>query len=340
MTSSNTITRTVSEVIHSALRKTNDYEDGADPDTEKVEDARMALMEILARWEALPEFYHSTRFRTRTFEDPSVVLESGTYYRCILGFTSYDAATWQASTAYSVGDYVLPSTVNGYVYRCTVAGTSNSSEPTFPAYQGRTVTDSTVTWIAVPDNKPGEGKDWTTYFVEDASETSGSSWAYNTYYHSPGEFELLGDEYDILSAYIRYQKNDYDLEKQSYNIFRTLNQKTEEGMPAYFAMEITDTYDQTCHLRDIPQYTGDEGYILHYEAQIRNLKYDATDDTVELPDVLYSALIWQLCADIADESQIPDATIQRWEMKAHTLVQAALLALAPYSKAGRIDSCY
>jgi len=40
-----------------------------------------------------------------------------------------DVADWTASTAYTLGDIVKPTTPNGYTYRCTTAGTSHSAEP-------------------------------------------------------------------------------------------------------------------------------------------------------------------------------------------------------------------
>jgi len=55
-------------------------------------------------------------------------------------------ATWAASTSYNVGDIVIPSTANGFYYECTVAGTSDSTECTWPTKVGETVTDNTVTW--------------------------------------------------------------------------------------------------------------------------------------------------------------------------------------------------
>ena len=55
-------------------------------------------------------------------------------------------AAWQASTSYSLGTFVWPTTFNGYKYECTVAGTSGASEPTWPTTLGQTVTDGTVTW--------------------------------------------------------------------------------------------------------------------------------------------------------------------------------------------------
>jgi hypothetical protein len=55
---------------------------------------------------------------------------------------------WEATTAYVVGDRVQPTGGgNGFVYRCTDAGTSDSSEPTWPVVGiGSLVTDDGVIW--------------------------------------------------------------------------------------------------------------------------------------------------------------------------------------------------
>lgn len=56
---------------------------------------------------------------------------------------------WTVATAYVVGDKVQPTGGgNGYVYKCTVGGTSHAAtEPTWPTSPlGATVTDGTVTW--------------------------------------------------------------------------------------------------------------------------------------------------------------------------------------------------
>jgi len=42
--------------------------------------------------------------------------------------------TWAVSTTYAVGDRVVPTTPNGRVYECRVAGTSGTTQPSFPAY--------------------------------------------------------------------------------------------------------------------------------------------------------------------------------------------------------------
>jgi hypothetical protein len=74
---------------------------------------------------------------------------------------------WAASTAYSIGDIVRPSsTANSdvhFIYRCTIAGTSGGTEPTWPGNggvawktitPGQTLSDNTVTWEAIPGMHP------------------------------------------------------------------------------------------------------------------------------------------------------------------------------------------
>lgn len=71
------------------------------------------------------------------------------------------------STAYAVGDIVIPATPNGHLYRCIVAGTSHSSAPTFPTVSGQTVAEGggTVVWAEI-----GRG-----IVVVDAADPSWSS---------------------------------------------------------------------------------------------------------------------------------------------------------------------
>jgi len=60
-------------------------------------------------------------------------------------------AAWAASTAYVVGDVVRAITVqaSGLVFECTVAGTSSTSEPSWPTDISSTIVDGNVTWQAI-----------------------------------------------------------------------------------------------------------------------------------------------------------------------------------------------
>lgn len=56
------------------------------------------------------------------------------------------------STAVSSGDTVIPTTPNGRLYRCSTAGTTGASEPTWPTTDGGTVADGTAVWTEMtPD---------------------------------------------------------------------------------------------------------------------------------------------------------------------------------------------
>jgi lambda family phage minor tail protein L len=58
---------------------------------------------------------------------------------------------WQASTSYAVGAIVRATTTqaSGLVFRCTIAGTSASTQPAWPTDIGSTIVDGGVTWAAI-----------------------------------------------------------------------------------------------------------------------------------------------------------------------------------------------
>ena len=60
-------------------------------------------------------------------------------------------AAWAASTAFSVGDIRRASTeqASGLFFRCTTAGTSAATEPSWPTDIGSTITDNTCVWTAI-----------------------------------------------------------------------------------------------------------------------------------------------------------------------------------------------
>jgi hypothetical protein len=54
---------------------------------------------------------------------------------------------WVKSTAYALTAVVIPTVFTGYTWRCTTAGTSAGTEPTWPDPTiTPTITDGTVTW--------------------------------------------------------------------------------------------------------------------------------------------------------------------------------------------------
>lgn len=55
-------------------------------------------------------------------------------------------ATWEATTTYSLGDFVEPTTPNGFVYECVDAGDSDGSEPSWGTALGDDTVDDGATW--------------------------------------------------------------------------------------------------------------------------------------------------------------------------------------------------
>jgi hypothetical protein len=59
--------------------------------------------------------------------------------------------TWEASTPYIVGDMIVPTISNGRVYQCVIAGTSTTTEPTFPSI-GYAVGQAFYNYVGTPPN--------------------------------------------------------------------------------------------------------------------------------------------------------------------------------------------
>jgi hypothetical protein len=59
-----------------------------------------------------------------------------------------EGTAWAATTAYTIGDTIEPTTPNGLRYRCVAGGTSDAVEPSWPLTVGDTIEDDSVTWEA------------------------------------------------------------------------------------------------------------------------------------------------------------------------------------------------
>lgn len=85
------------------------------------------------------------------FGDVSYTIPSTTYVGVAV------APTWQPSTDYTVGEYVVGSAFdssNRHIYKCTAiasAGASGSTEPIWSTGAGTTTTDNQVTWTECTD---------------------------------------------------------------------------------------------------------------------------------------------------------------------------------------------
>lgn len=86
-------------------------------------------------------------------------------------FGNFPYTPWRASANYAVGDYVVPKPRNGHLYRASIAGTSASSEPTWPTSAGGTVVDGgtggvtweesgSAPWLPTYDLNAGAAEGW------------------------------------------------------------------------------------------------------------------------------------------------------------------------------------
>lgn len=101
-----------------------------------------------------------------------------------------DPGAWVASTAYAQGDRVRPTADDNTVMEAEVAGTSDTSQPTWPTADN-TVVDGTVTWRRVGQNRD-EFHSW------DASTAASSDFVVDQWYHIAG---VRGDDGSFI-AYV------------------------------------------------------------------------------------------------------------------------------------------
>lgn len=67
----------------------------------------------------------------------------------------YQGVCWERETSFAEDDLVVPINQNGYVYQAGGAGTSDSSEPTWPTTISGTVADNDITWTCLGRSVPG-----------------------------------------------------------------------------------------------------------------------------------------------------------------------------------------
>lgn len=94
----------------------------------------------MSQW--MPQSYQDFILNSISASDEQCVCSAQptTYYQACKG------SLWLADHVYSQGDVVHPPTYGGYVYECTVGGTSGSSEPSWGTVDNETFSDNGVTW--------------------------------------------------------------------------------------------------------------------------------------------------------------------------------------------------
>jgi hypothetical protein len=311
--------KTINDLILSAMRKVNGYSDGDIPTQSQVADAFNGFLDVISRAEADGVRLFQREWRTKVISPPSWVTGTdGIAYRCIQSHTSVNASAWVQSTTYASGSCVFPTVYNGYYYEAqspevnpASPGVSSTVEPTWVTIQEHTVTDGTVTWVAVPDTKPVVGVNYRDFWVEDVNPGVATTYAKNTYYFNSGTFSLKDDEAFILQAYCQLMNWDTnELELVSSNQYEKIALKWMLGVPSSIYIERTGPYSSVCHINPIPQKTGVDGYVVKYEvlkkvySQTSNQGYpDASDDS-PFPEYWNSALTWGIVSEIQSEYSI------------------------------------
>lgn len=300
-------TITVDELLSRVIRILGGYVDGDTISLRQMENARFVLNGYLDSLDNASSTFFLRSNRQRVFSPTSIVLEGGTYYRTILGFTAPNITTWASGTAYAKGATVYPAAYNGYCYEAQGLGTSGGSEPTFPTRQNNTVTDNDISWKTLPDTKPNpisgsSGANWRSFFISDSTQSTGASYAVNTAYHRSGDFDLQDDEVNIESAFIRKDDTDTTLTIVSNNTFNTVSSKANEGQPTHLYLENIGL-NTKAHLYPSPDIVGEAGYILHYSARLRAENYSGST-TLAMPDEWIEAAVYNVADRLSDEYQL------------------------------------
>lgn len=311
-------TTVFNEILLDALDILNISSESDGATAYQLEKARRAFSNLLDRLERKGIRIFRREWRTRTFQSSSLVLVNSETYECIKSHSSVNATTWTISTAYTADDIVYPSTYDGMYYVAQNNGTSAGTQPTFNPIQNSLTLDNNIYWKALPDNKPGVGKDWLSYWRK--RKTDGIVWVNNTSYYATGSFDLLDDEIEITNATVFYAEN----KPMQVNLINTDEYAidpciSETGYPTDLYVKTDGLYMKTCQLSPAPDLTGVDGYILKYYVNKRGLDAEEGTIDVDFPDHWFETLTYMLASSLCLTFQIDFEYAQRVDRKAEVL---------------------
>ncbi len=164
-------------------------------------------------------------------------------------------------------------------------------------------------------DEPGTGANWTTYWVEDSSATSGGAWVTSTAYASIGDFTVAADTIGIDDMFIRDVDSDTPVDLISSEEYAKISTKGTEGKPtkAVFDRQLTPVV----YLYKQPD---DTDYVLHY-LRVRKLQdFDAGSNNFDGPESWLPLLVKMLAFDFCGTYNIPIAERQMIKSEVNELL--------------------
>ena len=121
---------------------------------------------------------------------------------------------WQKRHPYTAGAIIVPINNNGHYYKCTVAGTSGATEPSWKKDNGITVTDGSVTWTEAGS-------------ILDSADTTNIILKDNLKYYLTNDPTRYGNGYSVVTEETKFIKFNAstNIEEESGNTDEKCNLK-------------------------------------------------------------------------------------------------------------------
>ena len=164
---------------------------------------------------------------------------------------------WKASVAVKENQIIHPTTPNGHSYKCTTAGTTAASEPTWPTVSEDTVADNTVTWTEDGGNIAVSSKFNATHTVEELIKLTIESmgWTWTT---------ITGDTDGIIDAFSPiFWVNKLPFETAAAILYRLI-WMTKHYLRPKKSKTFEAVFPQSDDTADVTYYTTQAPYFIDY----------------------------------------------------------------------------